>query len=101
MTAMTVDEQNAWDYIEEESNELVLEVANRVQGDGFGALMPDERTACEVLAFKILSQAMIKQLAIMTEKINHPNLAMAYMQMAPMHASIIQTMLVKDMKQRL
>lgn len=101
MTEMSVNEKIMWDYIDEESNDLLLEVSQRVAADGFEKLMVDDRTGAEVLSFKILSQAMIKQLAIMTEKIDHPNLAMAYIQTAPMHAALIQEMLVKSIKQKL
>lgn len=100
MTEMSVNEKIMYDYIDEESNELLLEVAQRVAADGYEKLMTDDRTGAEVLAFKILSQAMIKQLALMTEKIDHPNLAMAYIQVAPMHATYVQELLIQGMKQK-
>lgn len=92
-------EKMIWDYIEEESNELVLKVQEMVAQDGFTASMPDQRSAPETLALKIMSAAMVKTLAILVEKLGHTNLAMAYMQTVPMHVEYVKELTIRGMRE--
>lgn len=89
------------DYVETESDDLVLKVLEQVKNDGFSRALDDEENGVEMVALKVLSQAMIKCLALMTEKMNHPSLAMAYMQIVPMHTNVVKNMMVRDLKRQL
>lgn len=96
MSSMTVEERIQWEYVDMESNELMLDVLARIKDDGFQVAMPDPNSAVETLALKVLSQAMVKTLALLVEKLEHPSLAMAYMQMAPMHAELVKLYTLKE-----
>lgn len=100
MAAMTPEEQTLWDYIEEESSELVLRTLECVEMDGFHKSHPNENSAVETVAMKVLSAAYIKTLALLVEKMNHPSLAMAYMQTIPLHVELIKGLTIKELRQR-
>lgn len=100
MAAMTNEERVLWEYIEEESSELVLRTLECVEIDGFQRSHPNENTAVETVAMKVLSAAFIKTLALLVEKMNHPSLAMAYMQTVPMHVELIKGLTIKELRQR-
>ena len=98
MSKLTLEEQLVWDYIEQESNDLVLEIQAKIAIDGYTKATPNEESAPETLALKVMSLAMIKTLAILTEKRGHPNMAMAYMQIVPMHVAMVQELTIKQMR---
>lgn len=100
MTAMTPEERMLWDYIEEESSELVLRTLECVELDGFHKSQPNENSAVETVAMKVLSAAFVKTLALLVEKMNHPSLAMAYMQTIPMHVELIKGLTIKELRQQ-
>lgn len=87
MTAepMTREEQVLWDYIEQESDELVLQMSKNVADDGF-----DRVDGPEIVTLKIMSAAVVKMLAIATEKTGRLDLATAYMEMVPMQIELIK-----------
>lgn len=97
---MTPEEKMLWDYVDEESSDLALKVMADVEHDGFNRGTVDERVATELVAIKVLSAATIKTLALLVEKVNHPDLVGAYMQMVPMHVDLVKTLVMKDFKQR-
>jgi hypothetical protein len=98
--SMTIDEKMLWDYVDEESDELMLKLRDIVEDDAFYNLLPDNRVAQETLMLKIVSAAMVKVLAIMCEKMEHPSLAMAYIQVVPMHTELLKTLLLKELKNK-
>lgn len=89
---MTPEDKILWDYIDEESNYLLLRLNQGIKTDGYARAGASE----EAIAMKVLSAAMIKTLAITCEKINHPCLATAYMQTIPMHTELIKIFLMKQ-----
>lgn len=95
---MTDQEKMLWQYIDQESDELVLEIQERVSRDGFCASMPDSESAPEAIAMKIMSSAMVKTLALLTEKLGHPNIGLAYLQLVPMHVDLIKELTIKEMR---
>lgn len=88
MSKMTPDEQNLWQYVEDESNELVCVLAENAKRDGYadasGVRDP------ELVALKVASATMVKMLAIMTERTQNTDLAEAYMQLVPLHVELIK-----------
>lgn len=97
MADMTVGEKVLWDYIEEESDELLLKLVENVERDGFDK-MAAGNLATETVAIKIISAALVKLLQVMCEKESGPNLAVAYLQLSPMHAELVKLYLMKEMK---
>ncbi len=87
--AMTPDEQLLWDYIEQESNELILKMTQQVESDGFDLASPESH-ASETIALKILSAATVKMLAIISERVGGVDLVKAYMEMVPLHVELIK-----------
>lgn len=94
--AMTPLERTLWDYIEEESDELMIYVRDCIVKDGFDKALEGSIMSPETLSLKVLSHAMIKTLAILVEKTNHPSLARAYLDLAPMHSELIKIYLLKE-----
>lgn len=100
VAAMTPEERMLWEYIEEESSELVLRTLECVEIDGFHKSHPSEDHAVETVAMKVLSAAFIKTLALLVEKTGYPSLAMAYMQTVPMHVELIKAYTIKELRQK-
>ena len=98
MAMMTSEEKMMWDYIEEESNDLLLKIKENIQFDGFKDLHGNTNAEVETLALKVVSLTMIKQLAILCETLAHPDIGIAYMQIVPMHADLIKTYVMKAAK---
>lgn len=100
---MTEQETILWDYIDEESNDLLLEIAKRVKDDGFSAAVEApiamHDAAEELLGLKIVSQTMVKQLALLAEKIDHPDLVQAYMTIVPLHVGMIKYLMMIQARQ--
>jgi hypothetical protein len=87
---MSSEEQVLWDYIEQESDELLLAIVKNIREDGFDKSVPDPVTGVENVALKILSASIVKMLALATEKTGRLDLAKAYMEMVPMHVELIK-----------
>lgn len=85
-----------WEYIDDESNELMLRMRSQVAADGFHKMSREKNTAVETLSLKIISAAMIKTLAVMCEERGHMNVMQAYIHMAPMHADLMKSFLLKE-----
>lgn len=64
------------DYVDEESDDLLLDLQKKVEGDGYSSAGVSQ----EALMLEILAHAQVKVLAIMCERTGHSNLALAYMQ---------------------
>jgi hypothetical protein len=64
------------DYVDEESDELMLTLKGRTDGDGYLASGASQ----ESLMLEILANTQVKVLAIMCERAGHSNLALAYVQ---------------------
>ena len=94
---LTVEEQNIVDYIETESDELIVQLKEAIEGDGF---IRDDPKPCaaEHLALKVLSLAMIKTLSIVCENTNHPSIPLAFLQLNSMHTDMIKAFMLKDLE---
>lgn len=77
------------DYVYEESDDLLLEVQARVESDGFFQEQEDRGTAVETVMLQILSQAMVKTLAVLCEKVGDTTLGEAYLEMLPLHYTLV------------
>lgn len=97
---MTAEEQVVWDYVLEESSELVLETIRRIEEDGFDRSHPNPETGAEIVALKILSHAYVKTLALLCEKMNHPGVAVAYMQVLPLHVELVKFYTLKELQNK-
>jgi hypothetical protein len=85
---MTSEEQMLWDYVEDESNELLLTMGKNVEADGYDRA-PGPASVDDVV-LKVLSAAIVKTLAVATERVGNYDLATAYMKMVPMHVELIK-----------
>jgi hypothetical protein len=93
---MTRAEQDLWNYIDEESDVLLIKMRDMVRHDGFHVTVEDEAVAAETIALKVLSAAMIKTLAVMCEAKSRHDLMQAYVEMAPMHADLLKEYMLKE-----
>ncbi len=78
-----------WQYVEDESNEIVLTMMRNVEDDGYDRVSPGASGA-ETIVLKVLSAALLKMLALATERVGTTDLAGAYMEMVPMHVELIK-----------
>ncbi len=85
---MTTEEQILWDYIEDESNDMLLNMMKNISDDGYDKAVGSQ--GVEMVALKILSAAIVKVLAVATERVGNYDLATAYMDMVPMHVELIK-----------
>lgn len=93
---MTGEEQVLWDYIEQESDELILQMARNVSEDGFDRV----ESGPEIVTLKVMSAAIVKMLAIATEKTGRLDLATAYLEMVPMHVELIKVYSFKALERQ-
>ena len=93
---MTPAEKILWDYIEEESNALLLDLKHKIEFDGFKDLHENDKYTVETVALKILAHTNMKFLSLLTEKMGHPNIALAYMEYVPMHTELIKMYVIKE-----
>lgn len=93
---LTGEQQVHWQYLEEESNELLLRVLQDVEKDGFAGVLVREDVAVETLTLKLVSMTMVKCLALLMEKLGHDNLPMAYMQATTMHVELVKYYMMKQ-----
>ena len=96
---MTSEEQMLWDYVEDESNELLLRMVDNVVCDGYNK--GSGASSAEMVALKILSAAIVKTLAVATERLGNYDLATAYMDMVPMHVELIKVYTFRAMERGL
>lgn len=94
---LTIEEQNTLDYINTESDELIVQLKEAIEGDGY-TRNDHKPCAAEHLALKVLSMAMVKTLAIVCENTNHPSLPLAYLQLGNMHTDMIKAFMLKDLE---
>ncbi len=85
---MTHEEQMLWDYVEDQSNEMLLTMTRNVEIDGYDRAAGASGT--EMVVLKVLSAAIVKALAVATERVGNYDLASAYMDMVPMHVELIK-----------
>lgn len=95
---MTPAEKILFDYIEEESNALLLELKHKIEFDGFKDLHDRDCYNVETLAIKILAHTHVKFLSLLTEKMGHPNIALAYMEYVPMHVELLKMYVIKEIE---
>ena len=81
-------------YVDEESDELILELQRKIEGDGYTSTGITQ----EALALRVLALATVKILAIMCERTNHSNIALAHVQMAPMTAELVKDYVMRARK---
>jgi hypothetical protein len=96
---MTSEEKMLWDYIDEESNDMLLNLVKHIEADGYDKAPASSGT--EAVALKILSAAIVKTLAIATEKHGNYDLVKAYMDMVPMHVELIKVYTFKSLERQL
>lgn len=70
-------DQVLWDYLDEESDTLLLELRERVEKDGFTKAMPTEGP--DTLTMNLLIMLQMKLLILMCERVGHPSPPRAYM----------------------
>lgn len=90
MTKLTAQEQVLWELIDIESDDVVIDLLERVAP--YGSIGNDH---VDTLAVKVLSQALVKVLAIATEK-SGESLASAYVRVSPMHADLVKFYMLKE-----
>lgn len=100
MSTLTSKEQMLWDYIDEESNELLLKLERQVQSDGYAEAQPGPLSV-DTVVMKIMSAALVKMLALVSEGTPGTDLARAYMDMVPMHVELIKVYTFKAMEREL
>lgn len=66
-----------WEYLDEESDALLLELRERVEKDGFTKAMPTEGP--DTLTLNLLIMLQMKLLVLMCERVGHPSPPRAYM----------------------
>lgn len=71
------DDKMLWDYLDEESDALLLELRERVEKDGFHKAMPEETP--DTLALNLLVMTQVKLLVLMCERAGHPSPTIAFM----------------------
>lgn len=96
MAGMTESDKMLWDYVDEESDALLIRMRDMVRQDGYQALLVHENTAVETIALKVLSAAMIKTLAIICETVGKRDLMQAYVEMSPMHAELLKEFMLRE-----
>lgn len=94
-TTMSDAERILWEYLDEESDELILRLRDNVVVDGFAS---EDNT--ETVVLKMLAHATMKVIAIMCEKTEHPSIGLAYMQTIPMVTELVKFYVLKDARQR-
>ena len=67
MTATTSDENILWEYVQQESDALLLDIQEKVENDGFAKAA---RGDSDCVATMIMAAANLKMLVLMAEKGN-------------------------------
>lgn len=88
-----------WDYVEDQSNEMLLTMMRHIELDGYDKAAGASGT--EMVALKILSAAIVKTLAVATERLGNYDLATAYMDMVPMHVELIKVYTFRALEREL
>lgn len=84
--------------MEEVSDDLLVRIRDEVEADGFHNCLDGD---AEAVALKVLSATTVKMLAMVCERSEHQNLAVAYLKMVPEHAELVRKYLVKEIERRL
>lgn len=86
---ISIDTHMLADYVDDESNDLLLEIQERVEKDNFFREQNDQSISHETVSIAILSQTMIKMLAILSDKKDVP-LGECYLDLIQLHSSMIK-----------
>lgn len=95
---MLTDEQRQkmlWAYVQEESDDLILEVKQRVENDDFDQLADGDS---DVVASMILSLSMLKVLALMCER-SGTSMPDMYLKMAAGHSEVLKMYVMQQFRQ--
>lgn len=95
---MLTDDQRQkmlWAYVQEESDELILETKNKVEADNFEQLANGDS---DVVASMILSLAMLKVLALMCER-SGSSMPDMYLKMAAGHSEVLKMYVLQQFRQ--
>lgn len=89
-----------WEYIDEESDALLLELRERVEKDGFTKAMPTEGP--DTLTMNLLIMLQMKLLVLMCERVGHPNAARAYMDVVlPQQIDMLRHFVVRQARNKI
>lgn len=99
MTATKSQGNILWEYLDEESDELLLELRERVEKDGFTKAMPTESP--DALTLNLLIMLKAKLFILMCERVGHPNAAKAYMDIVlPQEIDILKHFIIRQARNK-
>lgn len=88
-----------WEYLDEESDALLLELRERVEKDGFTKAMPTDGP--DTLTMNLLIMLKAKLLILMCERVGHPNAARAYMDVVlPQEIDMLKHFIIRQARQQ-
>lgn len=94
------DDKMLWDYLDEESDELLLELRERVEKDGFTKAMPTEGP--DTLTLNLLIMLQMKLLILMCERVGHPSPPRAYMDVVlPQQIDMLKHFVVRQARNKI
>lgn len=95
MTATKSQGNILWEYLDEESDELLLELRERVEKDGFTKAMPTESP--DALTLNLLIILQMKLFILMCERVGHPSPPKAFMDVVlPQQIDILKHFVVRQ-----
>lgn len=99
MTATKSQGNILWEYLDEESDELLLELRERVEKDGFTKAMPTKSP--DALTLNLLIMLKAKLFILMCERVGHPNAAKAYMDIVlPQEIDILKHFIIRQARNK-
>jgi hypothetical protein len=88
-----------WEYLDEESDALLLELRERVEKDGFTKAMPTEGP--DTLTLNLLIMLQMKLLILMCERVGHPSPPRAYMDVVlPQQIDMLKHFVIRQARQQ-
>lgn len=88
-----------WDYLDEESDALLLELRERVEKDGFTRAMPTEGP--DTLTLNLLIMLQVKLLVLMCERVGHPSPPRAFMDVVlPQQIDMLKHFVVRQARNK-
>src|SRR5690606_37354914 len=92
-------DQVLWDYLDEESDALLLELRERVEKDGFTQAMPTDGP--DTLTMNLLIMLKAKLLVLMCERVGHPSPPRAYMDVVlPQEIDMLKHFVVRQARNK-
>lgn len=84
-----------WDYVEQESDDLLLELRDRVERDGFAAAADGD---VELVSMMVLSTVSMKNLALTCENLG-TDLSEKYMELVRGQVELLKLYVMKQFRQ--